>query len=211
VRNHLRRLGRRAAGLSQLWRKKQLEYSWLRSLMQAHADFWKVTRDALDYACDVYEVSNEPLKQALMDSYLHLEPYPGVKDTLRTLRQRGMRCTILSNGSPQMLAAAVESAGLTGEIETVISAEEVQVFKPVPAVYQLIEERLRVKREEIFFVSSNAWDVIGAGRFGLRVVWVNPELQPRERLPFDPQHEIRRIGDLPGFFDVHGTFMPRRP
>jgi 2-haloacid dehalogenase len=178
--------------------------------MQTHADFWKVTRDALDYACDVLEVSNEKLKQALMDSYLHLEPYPDVKDTLRALRQRGMRCAILSNGSPEMLAAAVSSAGLAEEIEIAISVEEVGVFKPAPAVYQLLEQHLGVSRERICFVSSNAWDVIGAGQFGLQAVWVNPDHQPRERLPFDPEHEVRRIGDLPGFFDVQGAFMLRR-
>lgn len=211
VRHHLAKLGRKAAAFSQLWRAKQLEYSWLRSLMQAHADFWQVTRDALDYTCDVHEVPNEKLKQALMDSYLHVEAYPEVKAMLGALRQQGIRCAILSNGSPKMLAAAVEGAGLTGDFDSVISAEEAHIYKPAPAVYQLIEQRLGVKREEICFVSSNAWDVIGAARFGLRSIWVNPSHQPRERLPFEPEHEIRTMADLPAFLELQRAIMVSRP
>ncbi len=210
VRNYLSKLGRTSAGFSQLWRTKQLEYTWLRSLMQTHADFWQVTREALEYACDVFEVRDSKLQQALLDAYLHLECYADVKVTLAALRQRRIRCVILSNGTPEMLAAAVESAGLAGDIERVISVEDVQTFKPVPAVYQLIEEHLGVEREKICFVSSNSFDVIGAGRFGLRVVWVNRTRQKRERLPYDVEHEIRTLAELPGFLDMGGAYKPGR-
>jgi 2-haloacid dehalogenase len=210
VRNHLAQLGPTAEGFSQLWRTKQLEYTWLRSLMQSHADFWQVTREALEYASDVYGFSDLKLQQALLGAYLRLECYADVKDTLGALRLRGIRCAILSNGTPEMLAAAVESAGLAGDIESVLSVEEVHIFKPAPAVYQLIEERLGAKREEVCFVSSNCWDAIGAGRFGLRVVWVNRTRQKRERLPFEVEYEIRTLAELPGFLDMGGAYKPGR-
>ncbi len=190
-------LGPSADAISQLWRAKQLEYSWLRSLMQTHADFWQVTRDALDFACEAFGVSDEALKQALLAAYLSLDCYPEVKDTLLRLQQRGFRSAILSNGSPAMLAAAVQSAGLVGMLERVISVEEAGIYKPAPRVYQLAVEQLGVHAKEVCFLSSNAWDAAGAARFGFRVVWINRFRQHRERLPFGPEFEIQSLVELP--------------
>jgi 2-haloacid dehalogenase len=141
--------------------------------MQSHADFWEVTRDALDFACGAFGVFDEELKQALLETYLRLDCYPEVKDVLLQLKQRGFRCAILSNGSPAMLAAAVQGASLVGLFERVISVEEAGTYKPSPSVYQLAVEQLTVPRKELCFLSANAWDAAGAARFGLRVVWVN--------------------------------------
>lgn len=195
-------LGDIADQLSDIWRTKQLEYTWLRSLMKTHADFWQVTQDGLDYALDVCNINDISLRNNLIQAYLHLRCYPEVPDMLKRLKDSGRHLAILSNGSPQMLEAVVKSNGLEDLIQTVLSVETVGVFKPDPKVYKLAVNSLGLYEEEIVFLSANAWDAIGAKAFGLRVAWINRFDQRSERLPFQPDTEIKTLADLPGLLGV---------
>jgi 2-haloacid dehalogenase len=202
VGKYYERLGDVADQVSALWRTKQLEYTWLRSLMKKHVDFWQITRDGLDYALDVYNVSDQQLRSDLMDAYLQLKCYPEVTDTLQKLKAGGRKIAILSNGSPAMLEAVVKSSGLADLVQTILSVETVGVFKPHPAVYQLAVDRLGVAASEIVFMSSNAWDAVGATAFGLRVAWINRFTQRPERLSYLPDTEIKTLAELPGLLDA---------
>ncbi len=190
-------LGDKAQAVSALWRQKQLEYTWLRSLMGAHADFRQVTRDGLDYALAAYGVADEALKDRLMALYLTLEAYPDAAPCLAALRAGGRATAILSNGEPKMLAAAVASAGLSELFDAVLSVEEIGVFKPDPRIYKLAVDRLEVPAERICFVSTNAWDAAGAAYFGFRVAWLNRFGQQPERLPGRPAAVIAGLDELP--------------
>jgi len=196
VGKYRKRLGDVADPVSLLWRTKQLEYTWLRSLMKRHADFWQVTRDALDFAFDMYQLNDPDLKKNLIEAYLHLDCYPEVPEALSTLKARGFKIAILSNGTPAMLEAAVKNSGLAELIETNYSVEDVGVFKPDPRVYQLAVDGLNLKPEEIVFQSSNAWDASGASAFGFKVAWINRFGQSVERLPGAPDAEIKTLTEL---------------
>jgi 2-haloacid dehalogenase len=198
VGKHDKRLGDVAGDVSSLWRTKQLEYTWLRSLMKKHADFWQVTQDALDYALDVFNITDQQLRNDLIDAYLELKCYSEVPETLAKLKDSGRQIAILSNGSPTMLEAVVKSSGLEDLIQANLSVEMVGIFKPDPTVYQLAIDRLGVPAAEIVFVSANAWDASGATAFGLRVAWINRFDQRPERLPFQPDVEIKTLAELPG-------------
>lgn len=190
-------LGDRWQPLAELWRAKQLQYTWLRSLAGRHADFWQVTGDALDFALEALGLGGPELRDRLMDAYRRLAAYPEAKDALARLRDAGVRLAVLSNGAPAMLASAAESAGLAGLLEQVLSVEDVGVYKPHPAVYRLAVDRLGVPAVEILFVSSNGWDAFGAKAFGFQVAWCNRAGQPAERLPAAPDAEIRSLAELP--------------
>ncbi len=192
------RLGTKADQVSALWRTKQLEYTWLRSLMKKHEDFWRVTQDALDYALDAFEISDKDLRRELIGAYMHLDSYSDVPDTLRILKSHGLRLLILSNGSPAMLEEAVKSSGLGDMIEAALSVEQVGVYKPDPRVYRIAEDFLKISGTGIVFLSANAWDAVGAANAGLRVAWINRFGQRRERLPSQPDAEIRSLAELPG-------------
>jgi 2-haloacid dehalogenase len=197
VGKHRYRLGDRADQVSMLWRTKQLEYTWLRSLMGHHADFWQITKDALDFAFDMHGINDPDLHRALMEAYLNLDCYPEVPETLSILKSRGLRLAILSNGTPIMLEAAVKNAGIENLIEKNFSIEEVGIFKPDPKVYQIAVDGLSVNPEEIVFQSANAWDASGASAFGFKVAWVNRFGQSEERLPGQPDVEIQTLVELP--------------
>lgn len=194
-------LGGDAARLTALWRDKQLQYSWLRTIQGRHADFWQVTGDALDFALAAIGRNDPVLRARLMRLYEVLAPFPEVADTLRRLRAGGMATALLSNGSPAMLAAAVEGGGLGPLFDAVLSVEEVGVYKPDRRVYQLAVDRLGVAPGEIVFLSSNGWDAWAASAFGMRVAWCNRTGQPREILPGAPDHEIRSLAELPGLLE----------
>ena len=196
VGRHEHRIGDQSEAVSNLWRTKQLQYTWLRSLMGKHVNFWQLTGDALDYALEAHGIENGGLKEDLMDAYMGLDAYPEVKDTLSRLKHTGLKTAILSNGSPAMLESAVKSAGIQDLIDANLSVEEVGVYKPDPSVYQLAVDRLNVNRGEISFQSSNSWDAVGAATFGFRVAWVNRFGQGRERLTADPEAEIRTLDEL---------------
>jgi 2-haloacid dehalogenase len=190
-------LGDKAARLTALWRDKQLNYAWLRSLQGKHADFWQITGDALDFAMEALSLADPPLRDRLMSLYWNLPPFPDAVETLRSLRAGGMAMAILSNGSPAMLTAAVEAAGIAGLLDAVLSVEAAGIYKPHPSVYQLAVDRLAVPAAEIAFVSSNGWDAYAASAFGMRAIWCNRHDQPHERLPGKPEREIRSLAQLP--------------
>lgn len=183
--------------LSDLWRLKQLQYTWLRGLAGHHAEFWQVTGDALDFALATLRVERPGLRQRLMDLYLELGTYPEVPAMLQTLKARGMKLAILSNGSPSMLAAVVAHSGLSGVFDAVLSVEEVGVFKPHPSVYGLAAQRLALPPARICFLSSNGWDAYSAKAFGFRVLWCNRFGQAPERIPATPDGEIEDLSVLP--------------
>jgi len=197
VGKHRQRLGDIADQVSAVWRTKQLEYTWLRSLMGQHEDFWQVTQDALDYAFDMHEVKDADLRKDLIEAYLNLDCYPDVPGALTELKDRGFDIAILSNGTPTMLEAAVENSRLETIIPKIFSVEKVGVFKPDPRVYRIAVDELDVKPEEIVFQSSNAWDASGASAFGFKVAWVNRFGQSPERLPGNPDVEITDLSALP--------------
>jgi 2-haloacid dehalogenase len=186
------------AALTALWRDKQLQYTWLRSLQNRYADFWQVTEDALAFALESLGLDAPTLRERLMELYLGLEPFPEVPEVLRALRARGFKTAILSNGSQAMLATLVQRAGLAEAFDAVLSADAVRVFKTHPKVYQLALDTLGLPAQAIAFQSSNAWDAYGASDFGMRVVWCNRTGQRRERLPGAPDAEVRTLAELPG-------------
>ena len=202
VGKHRQRLGEVADGVSAMWRTKQLEYTWLRSLMADYTEFWQITGDALDYALETHSVTDESLRNDLMQAYLHLEAYPEVVSTLQSLRAGGISCSILTNGSPDMIAAAVDSAGLSDVINHSYSVQSVGIFKPDARVYQLAVDGCGVDAGEICFQSSNSWDAVGAAHFGFRVAWINRFGQRRERLPAQPDVELTSLSPLPALLGV---------
>jgi 2-haloacid dehalogenase len=194
-------LGDRTGPLTTLWRDKQLQYAWLRAVQGRHADFWQVTGDALDYTLDTLGITEAGLRERLMGLYRRLGTFPEVPETLRRLKERGFTTAILSNGTPDMLASAVDHAGIGPLLDAVLSVEEAGVYKPDPRVYRLAVERLGVPAGAIAFQSSNSWDAHAASAFGMRVVWCNRYGQRRERLPGMPDHEIRTLAELPALLD----------
>ena len=169
-----------APAVSELWRTKQLEYSWVRTLARRYADFWQCTQDALDYALAMHAITQPGLRDALLQSYRTLDVYPDVRPALGTLRDLGQKTAVLSNGTPTMLAEAVAAGGLSDMLDHVLSVEAAGCFKPAPAVYALATTALGVSAHEILFFSSNAWDVMGAQAFGLTAYWVNRAARPPE-------------------------------
>ena len=190
-------LSDRLDDLNALWRDKQLQYTWLRAVQGRHADFWQVTGDALDFALETLGLGDARLRTRLMDLYLTLDAFPEVPDVLRRLKVAGLNTAILSNGSPDMLEAAVSSAGIGGLLDAVLSVEAVRVYKPHPKVYQLAVDRFGIPAAAIAFQSTNAWDAWAASAFGMRTVWCNRYGQRPERLPGKPDHEVRSLAELP--------------
>ena len=182
--------------LSTLWRQKQLEYTWLRSLMGRYEDFWAVTEAALRFALRRLGIAAaEAQVQALMDAYLSLACFPEVKAALASLK--GARLGILSNGSPRMLEAAVRSSGLTASLEHVLSVDAVKTYKPSPKVYDLGSRAFELAADEMLFVSSNAWDIAGAKAFGFLTCWCNRANAPMEELGLTADYEVTRLDELP--------------
>jgi 2-haloacid dehalogenase len=190
-------LGNGIDKLTGLWRDKQLQYTWLRAAQGRHADFWRVTGDALEFSLETLNLNAPGLRDRLMELYLTLDAFPEVEDVLRKLKAAGLRTAILSNGSPKMLDAAVKAARLDTLLDAVLSVEEVGVYKPHPKVYQLAVDRVGVPASAIAFQSSNAWDAYAASAFGMQVVWCNRYGQRRERLPGSPDREIKSLAELP--------------
>ena len=192
-------IGPEADNISKLWRQKQLEYTWLRSLMGVHVDFWHVTGDALDYALEHYNVSEPGLKDEIMALYLNLEAYPEVAEALEAVRGRSKRTAILSNGSPSMLDAAVRHAGLERLFDFVLSVEDVGIYKPSRRVYRLAMQKLQLHdAPAICFVSANTWDAQAAAQFGFQVVRVDRFSLKDDRIPGTPAALIKDLSELAG-------------
>ncbi|NND93006.1 MAG: haloacid dehalogenase type II [Granulosicoccus sp.] len=196
------RVGPQHGALSAAWRVRQLEYTWLRSLMKSHVDFWQLTADALWVSLREFSLDRENLHEELMQAYLHLAAFPEVRRVLALLRQAGLRCAILTNGSPMMIESAVANAGIGDYIEQQLSVESVGIYKPDARVYQLAVDRLGVSAERIAFLSSNAWDAAGAAHFGFAVAWVNRYSQPPERLPGTPAASLSTLDELPPLLGI---------
>ncbi|WP_170473880.1 haloacid dehalogenase type II [Ruegeria arenilitoris] len=180
------------------WRLKQLQYTWLRAVANAHADFWDVTQDGLDWSLEATGLQGDDrLRQRLLDLYWELQAYPEVPEMLAALKAGGLQTAILSNGSPPMLDGAVQSAGIEELLDDVLSVEAVGVFKPHSRVYDLVQKRFGCDRDEVLFVSSNGWDAAGASGYGFITAWVNRANEPMDRLPWTPAHVLPNLSTIP--------------
>lgn len=180
------------------WRLKQLQYTWLRAITDAHTDFWEVTQNGLDWALEATGLDgDDALRQRLLDLYWELQAYPEVPAMLAALKNAGLQTAILSNGSPAMLDGAVQSAGIGNVLDDVLSVQSVGIFKPDARVYELVEQRFNCARDSVLFVSSNGWDAAGASGFGFETAWVNRAGEPMDRLPWVPKHVLSDLTTIP--------------
>jgi 2-haloacid dehalogenase len=196
IARHRATAGPDAERFSDLWRTKQLEYTWTLTLAGRYVDFWTLTERALDYALARVPSVDRSLRPQLLDAYLTLEAFADARAALTGLKARGARLAILSNGSPLMLATAVEAAGIAGLLDAVISVDTVRLYKPRPEVYALVTDSLGVTPREVAFVSSNRWDIMGAASFGFRPFWVNRARLPDEYSDLAPRGEISDLAAL---------------
>lgn len=184
------------------WRRKQLEYTWLRSLLGDYVDFAQVTADSLDWTMEAHGLAGDlALRRRLLDLYQTLPPHPDAAPTLAALGARGINRAILSNGTRSMVQRAAQAAGLADSFEAILSAESVGIYKPAPRVYDLVLERFAVEPKGVLFVSSNGWDIAGAAAFGFRTCWINRGGLPLDRLPHPPQHvapDLTTLTDILG-------------
>lgn len=184
--------------LSDLWRQKQLGYSWLRAVTGDYCSFWQVTEDALDFALEACGLDGDPdLRHRLLSLYRQLAAFPEVPAMLSALKAAGRATAILSNGSPDMLDAAVTHAGIGDRLDAVLSVADAGVFKPDARVYDLVGSRFDIEPHRVLFVSSNGWDAAAATGYGFRCAWVNRAGQPRDRLPWTPRHEVTDLTAIP--------------
>ena len=177
------------------WRTTQLEYTWLRSLMKRHKNFWDVTEDSLDKSMKVFNI-NKNMKNELLSLYKILSPYPEVKGVLEDLKKKNFKLAILSNGTPDLLNELVESNKLNNLFDDLFSIEEVKIYKPDPRVYELPIQKYKIKSHEITFLSANTWDVSGGGNFGYNSIWVNRHNSVFDILDFQPKNEINNLTQL---------------
>lgn len=197
IARHRAEAGPDADRFSEIWRGKQLEYSWTLTLSGHYADFWSLTERALDFAFDRVRSVDRALRPKLLDAYLKLDAFPDAAKVLADLKSRGARLAILSNGSPRMLAAAVEASALGGVLDAVFSVDTVRAYKPRPEVYALVTDGFGIAAQEVVFVSSNRWDVMGAASFGFLPVWVNRTRGPDEYPDYPPVRVLADLSELP--------------
>lgn len=183
--------------VANIWRLKQLQYTWLRAITKAHTDFWSVTKDGLDFALEATGLVDPELRERLLALYWELAAYKEVPEMLTRLKVAGYKTAILSNGSPDMLDGAVSSAGLSSVLDTVLSVEDVGIFKPDARVYDMVGTRFGTRPDEVLFVSSNGWDAAGAAGYGFTTVWVNRGSEPVDRLPWTPNHILPDLTTIP--------------
>ncbi|WP_321831225.1 haloacid dehalogenase type II [Thalassovita sp.] len=184
--------------LAEHWRLKQLQYSWLRAVTGDYTDFWQVTQDGLDWALEATDLGGDPeLRERLLALYWELQAYPEVPKMLARLKEAGFNTAILSNGSPDMLDGAVQSAGIGAALDDVLSVQDVGIFKPAPQVYDLVGQRFGCAKGEVLFVSSNGWDAGAAAGYGFTTAWVNRAAEPVDRLPARPQHILTDLTTIP--------------
>ncbi|GAA0295379.1 haloacid dehalogenase type II [Rhodovulum strictum] len=189
--------------LAEDWRRKQLEYSWLRAITGAHADFWQVTQDGLDWALEAHGLQGDArLRARLLDLYRALSAYPEVPAMLAALKQAGKATAILSNGAPGMLASAVASAGIGGLLDDVLSVESAGVFKPHRSVYDLVGQRFGTAPGQVLFVSANGWDAAAGAGYGFVTAWVNRAGAPVDRMPWRPAHVLADLTGIPALAEA---------
>ena len=189
--------------VSNIWRMKQLQYTWLRSMTETYTDFLTITQNSLDFALEAHKLQNDlELKERLLALYWELQPYAEVSQMLKKFKKNGIKTAILSNGSPEMLSSAVKSSNLYKVIDEIISVESVKIFKPSPLVYKQVEEIIGCYKSEVLFVSSNGWDISGAAGFGFKTAWVNRSQDPIDRLAHNPMHIVKDLKSIPTYFSI---------
>lgn len=184
--------------LAEIWRAKQLQYTWLRAITDTHTDFWRVTQDGLDFALEALELQGDgALRTRLLQLYWELQAFDEVPAMLASLKSKGFKTAILSNGSPDMLDGAVRSAGLNESLDAVLSVQSVGVFKPDRRVYDMVGAHFGCAKDQVLFVSSNGWDAAAASGYGFTTAWVNRAGDPVDRLPWAAQHMLQDLTDIP--------------
>ena len=189
------KIGDKWESFANYWRKTQLEYTWLRSLMGRHKDFWQITEDSLDKSMQAFNI-NKAMKNELLDLYKILSPYPEVKETLEKLKEKRYKLAILSNGTPSLLNELVKSNDLQNLFDDIFSIEEVKIYKPSSKVYDMPVKKYSIKNEEIAFLSANTWDVSGGGNYGFTSIWVNRNKNIFDNLDYKPKNEISGLNQL---------------
>ena len=189
------KLGNKWESFANFWRTTQLEYTWLRSLMKKHKDFWQITEDSLDKSMKVFNIDNN-LKNELLNLYKILSPYPEVKKVLKDLKEKKFKLAILSNGTPKLLEELVRNNNLNNLFDDLFSVEEVKIYKPDSRVYDLPIKKYNIKPNEIIFLSANTWDVSGGGNFGYNSIWVNRNKSHFDNLDYLPKNEIGNLTQL---------------
>ncbi len=189
------KLGDKWEGFANYWRTTQLEYTWLRSLMRRHKDFWQITEDSLDKSMNFYNIDNS-MRSELLNLYKVLSPFTEVKDALQKLKQSNYKLAILSNGTPDLLNELVVSNGLKDIFDDIFSVEEAGIFKPDSKVYDLPINKYNIEKNEVLFLSANTWDVSGAGNYGYNTVWVNRNNNIFDKLDFEPIKQISNLSEL---------------
>ena len=189
------KLGDKWEGFANYWRTTQLEYTWLRSLMRRHKDFWQITKDSLDKSMNFYNIDNS-MRSELLNLYKVLSPFTEVRDTLKKLKQSNYKLAILSNGTPDLLNELVVSNQLKDIFDDIFSVEEAGIFKPDSKVYDLPINKYNIEKNEVLFLSANTWDVSGAGNYGYNTVWVNRNNNIFDKLDFEPNQQISNLSEL---------------
>ena len=189
------KLGDKWEGFANYWRTTQLEYTWLRSLMRRHKDFWQITEDSLDKSMNFYNIDNS-MRSELLNLYKVLSPFTEVRDTLKKLKQSNYKLAILSNGTPDLLNELVNSNQLKDIFDDIFSVEEAGIFKPDSKVYDLPINKYNIEKNEVLFLSANTWDVSGAGNYGYNTVWVNRNNNIFDKLDFEPNQQISNLSEL---------------
>ena len=189
------KIGDKWEGFANHWRTTQLEYTWLRSLMKRHKDFWQVTEDSLDKSMKAYEI-NSSMRNELLDLYKILSPFGEVPEVLKSLKEKDFKLAILSNGTPSLLDELVKSNNLENIFNDIFSIEEVGVYKPDSKVYDLPIKKYRIQTNEVAFLSANTWDVSGGGNYGYNSIWVNRINNTFDNLDYVPKHQIKDLGKL---------------
>jgi len=189
------KIGDKWEAFANYWRTTQLEYTWLRSLMKRHKDFWQVTEDSLDKSMKVFNIDNS-MRNELLDLYKILSPYPEVPEILKSLKEKDYKLSILSNGTPSLLNELVKSNNLENLFDDVFSIEEVGIYKPDSKVYDLPIKKYKIKNNEVAFLSANTWDVSGGGNYGFNSIWVNRNNSIFDNLDYKPQYEVKSLKEL---------------
>ena len=189
------KIGNKWENFANFWRTTQLEYTWLRSLMKKHKNFWQITEDSLDKSMETFQI-DKSLRNDLLSLYKELSPYPEVKNVLENLKKKSFKLAILSNGTPELLNHLVKSSDLENLFDDIFSVEEVKIYKPDPKVYDIPVNKYKVSKGEITFLSANTWDVSGAGNYGYNTIWVNRGNNIFDRLDYKPKNEVKNLKSL---------------
>jgi len=189
------KIGNKWENFANFWRTTQLEYTWLRSLMKKHKNFWQITEDSLDKSMETFHI-DKSLRNDLLNFYKELSPYPEVKNVLENLKKKSFKLAILSNGTPELLNHLVKSSDLENLFDDIFSIEEVKIYKPHPSVYDIPVNKYKVSKGEITFLSANTWDVSGAGNYGYNSIWVNRNNSVFDKLDYKPKNEVKNLKQL---------------